>query len=177
MEESSSTIKIEKLNRASYYDWTQKIKLPLSLCDLDQYINNDPPAADKDFKVWKRGDRKARAMIGFSLSDEHLNHVRDAQAAKAMWTPIKDIFEHHTLLNKLDARRRSCTATMEVGEKLLTCKNRVQQFAATLKSMSIDIDQKEIAMAVLNGLPPQYEYLIVALDALVIKTNCSHSSL
>ena len=97
-------------------------------------------------------------MIGLSLSDEHLSHVKDATSAKHMWTCIKDLFERHTLLNKLAARRRFYTATMEEGEKVLTYINRVQQLAATLKSMGIEVDEKEVAMAVLNGLPPQYEY-------------------
>ena len=32
--------------------------------------------------------------------------------------------------------------------------------------MNVDIDDKEMAMAVLNGLPARFESLIVALDAL-----------
>ena len=31
---------------------------------------------------WMKGDRKARAIIGLSLSDEDLEHVRDVETAK-----------------------------------------------------------------------------------------------
>ena len=44
--------------------------------------------------------------------------------------------------------------------------NRVKKLATKLKSMKVDIDDKEIAMAVLNGLSARFESLIVALDAL-----------
>jgi len=55
---------------------------------------------------------------------------------------------------------------MESGEKMLTFLNRVKQLADSLKSMNVNIDDKEMAMAVLSGLPSSYESLIVALDAL-----------
>jgi len=159
--------RIEKLSDDNFHAWKQKIVLLLSLRDLDHYIEDDPPRDDStDILTWTRGDRKARAVIGLSLSDEHLGHVRDVETAKEMWTAIMNVFERHTLLNKLAARRRFYTVTMLAGEKVLTYLNRVTQLASTLKSMSVDVDDKEIAMAVLNGLPTKYEGLIVALDAL-----------
>ena len=166
MDESTTSVKIEKLNDTNFHIWKQKIQLQLALRDLDQYIDSTPPTEEKELATWTRGDRKAKAIIGLSLSDEHLNHVRDVSSAKEMWTAIRNLFERHTLLNKLAARRRFYTATMQEGEKVLTFINRIQQLASTLKSMGIDVDEKEVAMAVLNGLPPQYENLIVALDAL-----------
>ena len=55
---------------------------------------------------------------------------------------------------------------MSNDEKVLTNPNRVKQLAATLKSMGVEIDDQEVAMAMLNGLPSTCESLIVALDAL-----------
>lgn len=43
---------------------------------------------------------------------------------------------------------------------------RVPQLASRLKAMSVVVDDKEMAMAVLNGLPDRFHSLIVALDAL-----------
>ena len=83
-----------------------------------------------------------------------------------MWSAIVNVFERHTLLNKLSTRRRFYTVTMSNDEKVLTNPNRVKQLAATLKSMGVEIDDQEIAMAALNGLPSTYESLLVALDAL-----------
>ena len=83
-----------------------------------------------------------------------------------MWEAILNVFERHNLLNKLAARRRFYTVTMQNDEKVLAYINRVTQLAAKLKSMKVEIDDKEIAMAVLNGLPSRFESLIVALDAL-----------
>jgi gag-polypeptide of LTR copia-type len=51
-------------------------------------------------------------------------------------------------------------------DSTLTHINRVRQISDELKSMDVNIDEAEVAMAVLNGLPPKYDRLIVALDAL-----------
>ena len=55
---------------------------------------------------------------------------------------------------------------MQNDEKVLAYINRVKQLAAILTPMNVEIDDKEIVMAVLNGLPARFEILIVALDAL-----------
>jgi len=165
MDEVGTSTRIEKLHDANFHAWKQKIVLVLALKDLDDLIEMDPPEEKEDFSKWVRKDRKARAIIGLSLSDEHLEHVRDVETAKEMWHTILNVFERHTLLNKLSARRKFYTVTMECNEKMLTYLNRVRQLAASLKSMGVDIEDQEMAMAALNGLPASYESLIVALDA------------
>ena len=38
--------------------------------------------------------------------------------------------------------------------------------ASTLQAMEVVVDDKEMAMAMLNGLPPQYGTIITTLDAI-----------
>ena len=115
--------KMEKLHDSNYFAWKQKIVLVLALKDLDDSIERDPPRAVGRLIEWKKNDRKARAIIALSLSDEHLEHVRDVETAKEMWRAIVDVFERHNLLNKPSDRRRFYTVTMEHGEKMLTYLN------------------------------------------------------
>ena len=139
----------------------------LAYRELDNHITEEPAAeSDDDFKAWKKRDARARAVIGLSLSDAHLEHVRDVPTAKLMWDAILNVFERHSLLNKLAARRNFYTVSMKDNEKVLNFINRVRQLASTLKSMNAQVDDAEVAMAILNGLPEQYSGLIVALDAL-----------
>ena len=119
-DQNTSSIKIEKLNDNNFHAWKRKIQLVLALRDLDQYIDDDRPDGDAEQKSWDKGDRKAQAIIGLSLSDEHLEHVTEGSTAKEMWQTIMDVFQRHTLLNKLAARRNFYTATMKAGEKTLT---------------------------------------------------------
>ncbi len=61
------------------------------------------------------------------------------------------------------------------GEKMMTYINRVKTLASTLKTMGVDIDDQEIAMTVLTGLPSRFDNLISALDALGDDQNIFHS--
>ena len=104
MEYASSTTKIDKLESNKYHAWKQKIKHLLALKDLDEFIDcNVEPQSTAE---WKRKDIKAQAIIGLTLSDEMLESVREVSSTKEMWQKICDIFEKHTLLNKLSARRK-----------------------------------------------------------------------
>lgn len=163
---SGSSTTTEKLNDSSFHAWKQKIVLILAIKDLDDFIEDGPSTDKSELAKWVKYNRKARAVIGLSLSYEHLEHVHDVQTAREIWQALLNVFERHTLLKKLSARRKFYTVTMENGEKILTYLNRVKQLAATLKSMDVEIDNEELAMAALNWRPPMYENLIVALDAL-----------
>ena len=145
-----------------------KIQLLLALRDVDQYVFDDIPenATSDERRKWIRGDAKAKAVIGLTLSDDYLQHVLGYSSAKETWEAILNVFERHNLLNKRAARRDFYTVSMLPSEKVLVFINRVKKIAARLQSMSVEIDDKEIAMAVLNGLPPRFDNLIVALGAL-----------
>ena len=80
------------------------------------------------------------ARIGLTLTDSFLESVHEATTAKQMWKTITDVFEKHSLLNKLGARRRFYTATMSEGEGVLQFASRVRQLAGPLESMSVSID-------------------------------------
>ena len=54
---------------------------------------------------------------------------------------------------------------MHVNEKILAFAARIRQMAATLKSMSVTLEDSEMLIALLNGLPDRFDSLISALDA------------
>lgn len=70
------------------------------------------------------------------------------------------------MLKKLSSRPDFYTATMQSGEKMLVYINRIQQKASVLQSMEFDIEDRDLAMAVLNGLPTSYGTITIALDAI-----------
>ena len=168
MESENSTARIEKLDHSNYHFWKIRIKHLLILKDLEKFLHEDPPNSNDSGTVslWHKKDKKAQSIIGPSLSNDFLENVREVETTKEMWTAIRNVFERHTLLNKLSARKKFYTATMNTDESVLQFANRIRQLAATLKSMSVVISESEMAMALLNGLPEDYSALISALDAI-----------
>ena len=113
---------MEKLSDSNYHVWKEHIESVLCLKDLDIYIEEDPPVVEgapdvvqarSELAIWRRGDRKAKAIIRLALSDAHVEHTRDIETAKEVWASICIFFERHSLLNKLAARRNYYTATMQ----------------------------------------------------------------
>lgn len=49
---------------------------------------------------------------------------------------------------------------------MLSFITRICHFSSILKSVDVHIKDSEIAMTVLNGLPPSFDYIITALDAI-----------
>ena len=164
--ESVSSIKIDQLNDTNYHAWKILIQHVLVLKGPKKFIDDDPPQDPVSQQDWIDEDEKARAVIGLTLTDTLLENVREANSAKEMWIAIKNVFERHTLLNKLSARRRFYTATLAETETVLPFSNRIQQLAAILKAMNVEISESEKAMVLLNGLPDKYNALISALDAI-----------
>ncbi len=167
---TSAGIRIEKLNEINFHSWKQKIKLFLGHREVDDMIDTilcPPRLTDpEELQNWVHKDKTTRMTIGHTLSDEMLKNVSHRETALEMWEEICNVHQRHTLLNKLGARRDFYSATMKDGEKMLVYINRVRQMAFVLESTGVTIDDKEKAMAVLNGLPPRYETIITTLDAI-----------
>lgn len=156
--ESIGGFKIEKLGERNFHVWKQKIKLILSFRELEDVIADQEPPVDVDeFEKWKKRDAKAKAVIGLTLSDDHLDHVRGVETAMEMWNAILNVFQRNTLLNKIKARRDFYSVKMNDLERVLTYISRVRQLAADLKSMDISVEEEDVAMSILCGLPDKFE--------------------
>lgn len=166
MDSETNSTRIEKLNNSNYFAWKIRIEHLLALKDFDDHITEDPPSNPTQLGAWSKNDKKAQALIALNLTDELLENVRDVSTAKEMWTSIKNVFERHTLLNELSARREFYTASMREGESVLQFSNRIRHYAATLKGMEVDLPESEMSMALLSGLPDEFNSIISALDAL-----------
>ena len=166
-------VSIDRLNDSNFHVWKYQIELLLGDKGLTSHITEDASQAkasassssDSDSAKWFQNDAKAKAVIGLTLSRDHMEHVTSCKTARSMWTTIMDLFQRKTLLNQLTSRRRFYSAKMGESEKAITFISRVRQLASDCKAMDLSIDDKEIAMTVLCGLPARYEHLIVAIDA------------
>ena len=83
------------------------------------------------------------------------------------------MFQRKTLLNKLTSRRKFYSAKMENGKKEMSFISRVRHLAADCKAIEVTIEDKDMAMTVLCGIPQKYEHLIVAIDAATSDSSLS----
>lgn len=121
MDSSHGSLKIEKLRNNNFHTCNHRVELVLALRELDKYLDDTPtPSVDsRNYGNWIKCDRKAKAIIGLTLSDDHLEQVQHASSSLSMWNLIYYIFEKNTLPNTLSDRRKFYTASMSVSENVL----------------------------------------------------------
>lgn len=164
--DASGGFKIEKLSESNFHIWKQKIELVLAFREPSDHLEDSPPLSNADdARTWQKDDAKVRAVIGLSLSDEHLEHVRGVQSASEMWKSIQNLFLQRTLLNRLNAQPRFYTMKMDDNERNIQYINRAKQLAFDLKRMVVDLHDQEVPTTILCGPPSKFEHLIVSIDA------------
>ena len=116
---------------------------------------------------------EARAIIGLSISDDDLQLIGDCDSAAEQWKCILDLYQRKTLLNKVLIHRKFYSVKMATNEMVMPFISRVRQIAADCKAMDVPIDDTEMEMTVLCGLPSKFDNLIVAIDAATADTSLS----
>ena len=141
MDGSSRMFNIDKLSDSNFHVWKQKVHLILAFKELEDNIA-DPPAGpqDGDSEKWSKDDAKTRAIIGLSISDDHLQLIGDCDSAAEQWKSILDLYQRKTLLNKVLIRRKFYSVKMATNEKFMPFIPRVRQLAADCKATDVPID-------------------------------------
>lgn len=104
-----------------------------------------------------------------------LEHCGGACTAKQMVEDMNDVFQRHSILKKLQARRAFFTVEIKAGEKMLSYINRVQIIVSAQKSMGVDIDDQEKAIDIFSSLPALYKKIISAFEALAVRSRALFS--
>lgn len=162
-----SGLKIDKLKDDKFHIWKNRVQLIMSFRELDDYLTAEPPCAESsEYTTWSKSDRKSKSKIGLTILDSHLEQFQRATTARSMWKMFCDIYERHNLLNKLSASIKFFTAVMKDVERVLEFSSRILLLSSILKSMGVTVDNSEMEMALLNGLPEKFDSLISYLDAI-----------
>lgn len=61
--------------------------------DRGDHLITSAPIDKDELSNWKKCDAKARAIIEFTLSDNHLDHVRDVTTTADEWKSICDLYQ------------------------------------------------------------------------------------
>lgn len=114
----SGALQIEKIFDYNYHVWKQRIELVLAYREVDDAIfkENAFQRDRPEFAKWNQSDKMACAIIGLSLFDDMLEHVREFETRIQMLHDIKKVFHRHTILNKLRARRSFYTVEMNLNQ-------------------------------------------------------------
>lgn len=167
----SSSVNIDKLNKSHFHVWKKKVNLVLMDRKVDDVVEEQNPhvVGTLEYRACFQCDMQAHALIGLSLSDEMSGHISRASTARDMLESVHNVFQHHTLLDRLRVQREFSTLEMRAWEEMISYINCVQHLWSMLKSMGVEKDSNEMVVAILNQLTRQYDNIITVLDDLRMK--------
>lgn len=86
----------EKLNNDNnFFTWKYRVEMLLKREAVNKAWTVPKPADTKTtaLAAWLEKDEKATALIGSSVMDNLLQHIRNAQSAKKIWDALKAFHE------------------------------------------------------------------------------------
>ena len=169
--ESESARNIDKFNGENFGLWKFRMEMVLSSIDLWEILDESekPPTADadaKEIKEYNRRAKKAMSIIGLSLMNSQLAHIKSCKSPTEAWKALCNIHETKSLSNILFVRRKFFTIKMQEGDDLMAHINQVKELADQLTSFEVPVREEDIVMTLLESLPPSFDNLIIALETL-----------
>jgi len=158
----------DKLEGAdNFRAWKYRIGLILEENELDSYIKEDIPIPeDEEAKVLhKKNLVKAKRIIVDSIKDHLIPHVSSLKTPKEMFDSLTKLFEGKNINRKMTLRNQFKGVKMLNGETIQSYFSKVSQIKEQLEAVDEVVDNGEVVMTTLNGLPRSWDSFIQGICA------------
>lgn len=161
-------LSFEKLNNDNYFTWKYRTEMLLKKEKVWKTITETQPGATEAAALtnWLEKDEKAMAIIGLSVADNQLQHIRNSTTAKESWTSLKSFHEQNTLVNTTTLMRKLWDLKLSEDTNPQT---HIQDMTNTLQKLvdlgEPDLTEKWKTSILISSLPECYHTLVTALEA------------
>lgn len=163
-----SKLSFEKLSNENYFTWKYRMEMLLKKEMVWRTLSETQPAATETTAraTWLEKDEKAMALIGLSVMDNQLQHIRNSKTAKESWDSLKSFHEQKTLVNKTTLMRKLWDLKLTEDT---TPQTHIQEMTNILQKL-VDIGEPDLTenwktSILLSSLPESYHTLVTALEA------------
>ena len=171
MDSSSDKFSIAKLDVHNYATWSTRMKLLLIHKGVCQSVVTAPvpaseTASDADRSTADKAllnDQRALALIGLSVEDCYLPTIGECTTAKAAWDTLAKMYTAQSNARLLQLKRQLSTLSLDPAEPLAKYVARAQAIRDQLKVAGSSLDDLDLVLAVLDGLPQEYDTVRTAL--------------
>lgn len=155
---SSGLVIIEKLEGANNYNnWKFVMKMSLIMDNLWACVEGTETDENKN--------QKALAKICLNVHPSCFVHVREATNAKDAWTNLQKAFENTGLCRRLALLRKLLRSKYEDFRNMDEYISAVMSLVQQLADINHNVDDEEVAMIILGGLPSEFDPLIMGIEA------------
>ena len=132
-----------------------KISLVLEENELDSYINEEVPVPEEDEAktLYKRKLVMDKRIISDSIKDHLIQQVSSLKTPKAMFDSLTKLFEGKNINLKMTIRNELKNVNIQNEQIIQSYFTRVSQIKELLEVVDEEVENAEIVMTTLNGLP------------------------
>ncbi len=162
---------MEKFDGGNFHLWKFKTLMMFFKHELWKIVDGNATLPSEEVA---RADYNEKEMKAFALLCEHLTdaqptHIQYCDNVKSAWEALCGVHEAKTIGNKLFLQRKFFTIKMQEGNDMLVHINTVKALADQLRSIEVNITNKDVYMVLLMNLPPVFDNLVTSLESMFIK--------
>ena len=99
-----------------------------------------------------------------SVRDHLVPHILEKTTAKKMFKTLKKLFEHSSINLTLTLRNKLSNMKMTKSKNIASYLMRITKLRDKLNSNGDNLEEKDLVMTTLNGLPPSWESFIQTIS-------------
>ena len=171
----------EKLEGAdNFRAWKYRISMVLEENELDSYINEVPALEGDEAKaLHKKKSVMVKRIIVDSIKDHLIPQVSSLKTTKDMFYALTKLFEGKNINKKMTLRNQLKNVKIQNAETIQSYFTRVCQIKEQIEVVEEEVENAEIVMTTLNGLPRTWDSFIQGICArkkLVKFTDCGRNA-
>lgn len=134
-----------------------KVALEKSVADYQQ---------EKEKNEFLLNDAKAKSVIVQSVTDKHLDLIKDAKTAKEMMKALEDVFQRKSVFSKLTLKKKLLTLKLRKNEKLEDHFLNFDTVIRELDNVDCKVEETDKVCHFLLSLNDNYDSVITAIVTL-----------
>ena len=152
-----TNVDIDKLDTDNYAVWSAKMKAFLIIKDLWGAVSGqgEPKAG---------ADEKALAQLSLHVKDHYLHMLSKAKTAAEAWQKLETVYQAKSTARQLHLKRELNSLRKEPHEPLVQCVNRATDMRDQLLAAGHTVEDQELIMCILAGLPREFDTVLAVLE-------------
>ena len=153
----------EKLEGAdNFRAWKYRVMLILEENDLEGFIEEDIPEPEEDEAKAKHKKSliRAKRIIADSIKDHLIPHVSSLKTPKQMFEALSRLYEGKNINRKMTLRTQLKNVKMQESESIQFYFTRVCQIREQIEAIGDSVEEAELVMTTMNGLPRSWDPFI-----------------
>nr|XP_034195290.1 uncharacterized protein LOC117611448 [Osmia lignaria] len=155
----TSTDRTDRLNNENYRTW--KFSMKISYVDGTCKLQEGADAVTE--QAYKSKVEKALSTIALSIDPDQQIHIVDCKTAEEAWIILEQVYEPRSRQRIMQLKREFVRIRLKENEIMASYLSRMKICSDYLRAAGSEVQDEDLAYAMLTGLPDTYDALTMSL--------------